>query len=329
MATPHSREELKQYCLRRLGQPVVSVNVDETQLQDRIDDALQYIRNYHQDGTERTYLKHKITQADLNRRYLDIDNSILNIVRVLPWEGSASSGLFDVQYQLHLNDFYSLYGLGSGTGGGDILTNYVMSQQQLAMVDHLLNGHRQLRFNRHTNRLHIDVDWTSEFNVGMYLIFDVFRVIDRVYPVTRNAVPATELSIELQDASDVAVGDVWRTDSINPTTKLNIEIPVTSVDANTITLASASPVNVAAGSRLLILKTAANDIWNDIFLKKYTTALIKEQWGMNLTKFTGATLPGGIELNGEEILSSAREELERLDEEMRLNYEEPVDFYVG
>lgn len=246
---PSSRQELKEFCLRALGAPVLEINVEDDQLEDRIDDALQFYQEYHSDAVSRTYVKHKITQSDIDNQFITLPEALLFVNRVLPISsGYSSSGLFSVPYQIALNDIYGLRDPGN-------LINYVMTRQHLSLLDMQLNGLTQtIRFNRHTNRLHIEAQWGDRIKLDDYIVMEGYIVSDP---------------------------DIF------------------------------------------------TDIYNDMFLKKYTTALFKRQWGLNLIKFAGLTLPGGVTLNGETILSAAETEIEKLESEMELKFSTPIDFFVG
>jgi hypothetical protein len=249
MANPTTRQELIDYALRRLGAPVIEINIDEDQLEDRIDDALQFYQEYHSDATMRVYLKHQITADDITNKYISINDNILNVKRVFPIGNSQSSiNMFSVKYQLHLNDIYDLSYIGD-------LMYYEMVQQYVSLLDMKLNGSGEhVRWNRHMNQLHLDVNWESDIKEDDYIIVEAMRIVD----------PSTY-----------------------------------------------------------------SDVYNDMFLKQYVTALIKQQWGANLIKFEGMQLPGGVTLNGRQIFDDATEEISQIREQMQSNYEMPVDFYVG
>ena len=245
----NSRQQLIDYCLRRLGAPVIEVNIDDDQIEDRIDDALQFYQEYHSDATMRMYVKHQITAADIANKYITVTDNILYIKRILPLSNRSSSiNMFDVKYQLHLNDIYDLSYIGD-------LVHYEMVQQYIAMLDMSLNGLETVsRFNRHMNRIYLDIDWEADVLEDDYIVLECMLV---VYP------------------------------------------------------------------------TEFTDAYNDMFLKQYATQLIKQQWGANLIKFEGMQLPGGVTLNGRQIFEDATAEIEKIREQMQLNYEMPVDFYVG
>ena len=268
MAVPSTRETLKQYCLRNLGKPVIDINVDDDQVEDRIDEALQYFAQYHVDGVERMYLKYEVTQADVTRmttdstesitedgvtttwkqgeNFLVVPSSVISVVNVFPLSDRANLNMFDVRYQLRLNDLYDF----SSTS----IVHYEMTMQHLDFLDHILVGEKPMRFNQLSNKLFLDMDWSNDITVGEFLIFEVYRKVD----------PATY-----------------------------------------------------------------TDLFDDLYLKRYTTTLIKRQWGQNLSKFSGTAMLGGVTLNGPELFSTAIDEQSRLEEEIRLNYEEPPHMQQG
>jgi hypothetical protein len=271
MAIPTTRTDFKEWCLRSLGKPVIEINVDPDQVEDRIDEALQYFAQYHYDGVERVYLKYQITQADITRsrsdnslaqvtdvdssttavwkeqkNYIPVPSSVMSIVKVFPMTDKASLNMFDVRYQLRLNDLYDF----SSTS----LIHYEMTMQHLDFLDHILIGETAIRHNQHQNRLYLDADFQTDFVAGDYIIIECYRAID---------------------------------------------------------------------------PTAYADVYNDIFLKKYTTQLIKKQWGANLSKFQGIQMLGGVALNGEQIYTQAQEEIDKLEEQIQLAYELPPMHMIG
>jgi hypothetical protein len=253
MASPASRTQLKDYCLRKLGFPVIDLNLDDDQIDDRIDDALQKFRDYHYDGTEEIYLAHEVTANNIAQGYIDVSDNITGITRVLPVSGSsisstASQGfnIFDINYQIRLNDFYNL--LSSS------YTYYVIARQHLSMLDMIVTGEIPFTFNKKTNRVYLQMNWAGRVDEGQYIVFQSYRITD---PDTYSKV------------------------------------------------------------------------FNDTWLKSYTTALIKRQWGSNLTKYANYTLPGGLTVNGEKIYADAVEEVAKLEEELRDVYEAPPQMIAG
>lgn len=247
MANPTSREELKKYCLRRLGHPVIEINIDEDQMQDRIDDALAFYRDYHYDGTERTYLKHQVTAADITNEYISVPSNISGVINVFPTgTGLNTSNLFNLRYQITLNEVYDW--------SHSKIQNYVMSMERIALLDEVLVGKQPLRFNRHMDRLFIDMDWDKKVKADEYIIIECYRELD----------PDTYTSV-----------------------------------------------------------------WGDWWLRRYTTALFKRQWGENLSKFTGMQLPGGVTFNGEQIKQEAVEEINKLEDEVRDGFSMPAMDMIG
>ena len=269
MATPSTRETLKQYALRALGKPVIDINVDDDQLEDRLDEAYQYYAQYHYDGIRRTYLKYQYTQADYDRMTVDGSNetatknsvsttfkegqnfiivpeSVVSVINLFPFSNKGNLNLFDVRYQLRLNDLYDF----SSTS----IINYDNVLRHLDFLDHILVGEKPMRFNQHDNRLYIDMDWKNDIDVGEYLVIECYRKLD----------------------------------------------PTTFTDVN-----------------------------DDLFLKRYVTALFKKQWGANLSKFNGVAMLGGVTLNGQQIYSEALSDIEKLETELRTTYELNPALMIG
>ena len=271
MAVPSTKTTLKSYCLRALGSGVIDINVSDDQIGDRLDEALQYFAEYHYDGVERMYLKHKITSDDISRATTDAsavatdaaDNSVtatwlegkgfipvpeavISVVSVFPFTDSTTANMFDLRYQLRLNDLYDF----SSTS----IMEYQMTLQHLDFLEHVLVGEVPIRFSQHQQRLYLDMDWNNDIKVDEFIIIECYRKLD-------------------------------------PTTY--------------------------------------TDVFNDMYLKRYATALIKRQWGANLSKFNGVSMLGGVTMNGETIYSQAQEELEKLEEQIQLAFELPVNYMIG
>lgn len=167
-----TRQGLIDYCLRSLGEPVVEINIDDQQIEDRIDEAIEYFRQYHFDGIEKTYLKHVITQEDIDNKYLVVPDLVYGISRVFPVASgtSTSKSIFDLQYQLRLNDLYDLTSTS--------ITYYTMTMSHLALLDMTLNGHPIYRFNRLNGKLYIDTIWQEKMEVGNYILVECYRALD-------------------------------------------------------------------------------------------------------------------------------------------------------
>jgi hypothetical protein len=279
MAKPSTRQELIDYCLRQLGAPVLEINVDDDQIDDLVDDALQYFTERHFDGVEKMYLKYKITQGDIDRgratgtsgvgivtttgtsnivgtattfsfyetsNYIQVPDSVIGVEKIFKFDTSSiSGGMFSIKYQLFLNDLYYFNSVE--------LLQYSMTKAYLETIDFLLTTDKQIRFNKRQDRLYLDIDWGSQA-VDTFIVLECYRALD---------------------------------------------------------------------------PTSFTQVFNDSFVKKYLTALIKRQWGQNLSKFKGVKLPGGIELNGGEIFQQAEQELSDIKSRMSMEYELPPLDFIG
>ena len=170
MAKPNSRSTLQDYCLRNLGAPVIEINVDEDQLEDRTDDAIQFYQEYHSDAVIREYIKHELTATDITNSYITVADSVTSVVRMLKITGTTGSALFDMGYHMRLNDIFMLQGLGTQ------MQEYVQAQQKLSLVDHRLQSEEHIRFSRHMNRLHSDEGF-GNLNAGDFVVLEVYNII--------------------------------------------------------------------------------------------------------------------------------------------------------
>ena len=271
MSKPSTRQGLIDYCLRRLGYPVLEVNVDDDQIDDLIDDAIQYFQERHFDGVERMLLKHEITKENKetlktgittttanstvgittttfteSQNFIQLPDHVLGVERVLKMDASTiSSGLFNIKYQIFLNDLYYYGALD--------LMNYAMTKTYLEDLSRIITPDTQLRFNKKNHRLYLDIDF-GQLSDDTFIIIDGYRLLD--------------------------------------------------------------PSDAPA-------------IYNDFWLKKYATAIIKKQWGMNLIKFNGVLLPGGVQLNGRQIYEDALKEIEEIEYSLKTEYEIPPLDLIG
>ncbi len=281
MAKPSTRQGLIDYCLRQLGAPVLEINVADEQIDDLVDDTIQYFNERHYDGVEKMYLKYKITQDDIDRgratgttgvgivtttgtstnisgvgtitsnfyensNFIQVPDSVIGIEKVFKFDTSTlSSGMFSIKYQLFLNDLYYFSSVD--------LLSYAMTKSYLEDIDFLLTTDKQVRFNKRQDRLYLDIDW-GEKTKDTFLVLECYRALD---------------------------------------------------------------------------PESFSQVYNDTFVKKYLTALLKKQWGQNLIKFQGVKLPGGIELNGRAIFEDGQRELEDIKQKMSSEYELPPLDCIG
>jgi hypothetical protein len=279
---PSTRQELVTYCKRQLGAPVLEVNVADEQIDDILDDSIQYFQERHFDGTIQMFMKYKVTETDIKRgraregrtdnvgivtttasatidggttefswtetsNYLQVPPSVIGVTKVMHFDGAntVTNNMFSVKYQMFLNDIYYW-------GSTEILT-YAMVKTFLEDLDFALTTQKQIRFNQRMDRLYLDIDWSS-LRADDFIVMECYRAFH--------------------------------------------------------------PDDYAR-------------VWNDSFLKRYTTAKIKKQWGQNLLKFQGVKLPGGVELNGRQIYDDAEKDLEIIREQMSNTYELPPLDMIG
>lgn len=233
MAQPANRQEFIEYILRKIGAPVIQINVSEEQVEDRVDEAVSFWRDYHYNGSQLVYLKHQITQQDKDQGYVKLPEQLLGISKIFDLDTSISmgTGIFNVNYQFVLNNLTDITGYS--------IQNYWMTMSHISFLQEWLVGKPMVRYNKHVNRLYIDTD-SSSWNVGSYIIIEAYDIID---------------------------------------------------------------------------PDAYSDVWGDRWLQNYASVLVREQWGLNLTKFTNMQLVGGVSFNGEQILAEARAEREKMEED--------------
>jgi hypothetical protein len=167
----NSRQGLIDYCLRDLGAPVVEINVDIDQVEDRVDEAISFWREFHYDAVELVYLKQEMTANVIAQQYVEISDAVVGINKVFPfYNRSQGMNIFDVRYQILINDLYSLMST-------DIIY-YSMVKTQLELINQLLVGQKPIRYNKHANRLFIDMDWQRDVNEGDFIIVEAYRILD-------------------------------------------------------------------------------------------------------------------------------------------------------
>ena len=170
MAVPQTRADFIEYCLRKLGKPVIEINVDDDQVSDRVDEAIRWWWDYHFDGADKTYYKYRVTQNDIINRYVTMPDNIIGAVNIFPiGQALNTNNMFNIRYQIALNDLYTLTSVS--------MVPYYMALQHVQFLEQMLVGQQPLRYNRHMNQVFIDMDWTI-VNVGDYLIIEAYQVVD-------------------------------------------------------------------------------------------------------------------------------------------------------
>ena len=318
MAIVNSRETLIDYCKRRLGFPVVEINVDDDQVEDRIDDALQFFQDYHYDAIQKIYVKHLVTQTDIDRQYIDMTQAsgaatvtagsadVLGTGSNFTGEFGAGATTLTINGETKnvititnkgLMTMDSVYSSSANTvpisivGAADSITG-------ITRIFPLSTGATVNMFDlRYQLRLHELYDFTSTSYINYVLTQQHLRTLDMLFsgeqPIRFNR-HQNRLYIDFEWGKDIEVNEYLVIEAYK------------IIDPNSYV-----------------------DVYNDRWLKRYSTALIKRQWGLNLKKFGGIQLPGGVQLNGQQIYDEAETEINVLEQEMQDRYEEPIPFILG
>lgn len=171
MSIPSSRSELKSWCLRKLGEPTIKVNVADSQVEDRIDEALQYFTEYHFDGVEKVYYKHVVTADDITNEYITVPENIIAVTNVFSLNDAMNTNnIFDIRYQARLSDVHYF--------SNTFLQYYDQTKRHINLVNQILSPAETIRFNRHTDRIGIDAEWGTDILAGNYIIFETYRTLD-------------------------------------------------------------------------------------------------------------------------------------------------------
>ena len=292
MAKLQSATDLKEYAYRRLGFPKVEIQVDDTQAMDRIDDALQLFVERHFDGVEEKFATVVFTPEDEANQYITLPDNMVAVTRRYEPGAYSSEAMSDVRYKMAFDQMFDMTKVS--------MQYYEMSMQNLDMISDYFNPDRTFTFNKANNRLYSH----SGTILG----------------------PSCEVKGVCSDAS-------FKTEST-----CTVGLGTWSM-YDTESKCTTAGVSWYPGNKMLIRAFVgldpdettgyALDVFNDEWIKKYTTALIKKQWGSNMKQFDGMPLPGGIVVNGQQLFDEANEEILRLEEEFSLNYELPANFIVG
>ena len=317
MAQPTTRQQFIDYCKRRLGFPVIDINVDDDQISDRVDDALQFFEDYHFDGVEKMFMKHRITQDDINRRWIYCPDAVTYVVGMFPFDDSNSSiNMFDLRYQLRLHDLYDFTSVS--------YVSYEITMQHIRTLNLMFSGTPQIRFNRKQNKIFLDIDWSRDVSVGDYVVIDCYRAIRPATITLTGTGTAVTTSNTITGTGTIFDQELLEGDVI---TLGGQELQVYQIISPTI-LTTIGPVasNVTNG---VLTKPGNSEVFNDRFLKRYATALIKYQWGSNLSKFAGIQMPGGVTLDGVRIMTEAKEEMDKIEEDMYNFNSLPSEIFTG
>lgn len=171
MAKITSREQFKEYILRRLGSPVIDINVDDEQIEDRIDDALLKYRDYHFDGMQHVYYPYQLTQTDINNQYVTLPEDFVGVTRIFDINDSyGAMNLFNIRYQLHLNELFNISSVS--------VTPYVVAMRHIEFLEEVFVGKKPIRYNRNTDKLYIDMAWNEDTMAGQFIMIDGYREVN-------------------------------------------------------------------------------------------------------------------------------------------------------
>lgn len=317
MAKPTTRAQFKDYCLKKLGHPVIQINLDDDQIEDRIDEALQFFHDYHWDGVEKIYMKHQLTQADINRKWIYCPDAVIFVTGVMPFDQSASSvNMFDLRYQLRLHDLYDFTSVS--------YVSYEITMQHIRSLNLIFSGTPQFRFNRKQNKLFLDINW-DDMQVGEYVVVECYRKLDPSSITLSGTISGTTSSNTLTGYGTTFDQEVLENDFITLSDGQSVQIKFINSPTQ-INIVGNLTANVA---NVTMEKPGVTDVWDDRLLKKYSTALLKKQWGENLKKFGGIQMPGGVTLNGKEIWDEAVEEIKEIEEDMFNFNSLPSEIFTG
>jgi len=319
MAQPTTRQQFKDYCLRKLGHPVIQINVDDDQVDDRIDDALAFWSDYHYDGTEKIFMKHQITQTDIDRRWIYCPDAVTFVTGIIPFDQSGSSvNMFDLRYQLRLHDLYDFTSVS--------YVSYEITMQHIRTLNLLFSGTPQFRFNRHQNRLFLDIDWSRDLQVGEYAVIECYRKMQPDTITITGTVTGTTSANTLIGTGTIFDQELLENDIILLSSGAEYQVQRIKSPTEMTVSANNLTANVTSVS---MTKTGISDIWGDRFLKAYATAKIKYQWGSNLSKFAGIQMPGGVTFDGPRIMQEALDEINKMEEEMYQMGSLPSEIFTG
>ena len=319
-----SRTDLQDYCLRRLGAPVIEINVDEQQVSDRVDDALQFWNEYHFDGVERTYVKHQVTGSKL-KLTTNIAESFRKNETVTGSTSGATAIVDSVEGQ-----FITIEQVKSGTfqASETITGSETGTTGTLHAADHYTEGDIEKGYIPISNNI---LGITRVFNFGGAAtnntrdgqLFDLmyqFRMNDLYNLMGADMVYYTVVQSHLTTLEKLLAGERqirWnrKTDRLYIDTDWDKTYNVGDY--------------IVAEAMAIIDPATYTEVYDDMFLKKYATALIKRQWGENLKKFQGIMMPGGVTLNGQQIFSEALQEIEKLENDIRSTFELNPAMMIG
>lgn len=318
-----SRQQLKDYCLRRLGFPVIEINVDDDQVEDRIQDAIEHWQEYHFDGVEKIYLKAQVEASTLTLQ----GTSAPLFVKGETITGATSNATAEV-YEIEGDNVLKLKKTDGTFANNEVITG---DQSAVSATTITTNAFSLKNWDKQYFDISDAVTGVTRIfsigpaNVGSSPrnIFDVvyqFRLTDLYDLMSTDLIYYAQVKQHLQTLEMLLPAE--------RNIRFNRKMNRLYVDVNWFETFVPGNFIVAECHRILDPEMWT-EVYNDLFLKRYATALIKRQWGENMKKFGGIQLPGGVTLNGKEIYDEAVNEIIEIEKEMSTKYELPVDFMVG
>lgn len=324
MANPSSRQQLIDYCLRRLGHPVIEINIDDDQLEDRVDEAIQFYREFHYDAIEQVYLKALVEPSLVN---VVANATIFSVGDVIT---STSGGTAQVGTPT------SSTSLGNPGPVSDTQLRVSNMSGTFAPGDTITSGAKTAT---------VVSAYQGNYDKKYFEIADAVVGVTKILPFTNRSTGINIFDIRYQ----ILINDLYTLQSTDliyySQIKTHLELinfllvgtkPIRfNRHTNQLHVEMSWGVDVVPGDYVIVEcnrildPNTYTDVYNDMMLKRYTTALIKRQWGENLKKFEGVQLPGGVTLNGQKIFDEAMDEIQKLEEEFRLTWEEPVNMMIG
>ena len=340
MAIPNSKATLKSWCKRRLGYPVIDINVDDDQIDDRIDEALQYFYTFQYNGMQRVYLKHKITQADVDRANVNETETATDGNQITTTLNGAVSAAGTSVTLTDATDFPATGTITIAADGtnpaetiaytaksGNVLTTAALSSNHdsgatVTSINQITwtTGQAYIPMPSSVQSVLRVLPFSDRGNLNMFDVRYQLRLND-LYDFSSESVIHYQMTMMHLDFLDmILIG----------------EIPIQfNVHQNRLYINMDWGDDVDVNEYIIIEcyrkldPTIWTDIYDDLWLKKYATALIKKQWGQNLIKFNGVTMLGGVTMNGEMIYTQAQEEINVLEEQSKTTWEEPLLFDIG
>jgi|TARA_B100001964_G_scaffold33435_1_gene35405 hypothetical protein len=335
MTQPTTRATFKDYCKRKLGWPVVELNIDDDQVEDCIDDSLQFYQEYHFDATENTYLKHQISGSTL--KLAGAPSGDFSNGEIIT---GGTSGVQAMVHAYHSANTTLRYKNPEVKSGGDGNTFYANTTTTFSTGETITGNTSSATATTHASTETAIGDFDNKYISIAEAIIGVRRIIPFYDNSRSNSMFSSKYQFALAEMHKLGASIVnyslaqEHLSLLNemftgtPQFRFNRHMDRLFLDISWGADATIDDWIVVECDKIIDPATFT-DVWSDMFLKRYNTALMKKQWGQNLIKFEGLQLPGGVTMNGRQMYDDAKEELDVIGEQMQLRYELPVDHLIG